>query len=298
VQHQLIPVRQEQHLNHLLNHPHQIHYDLPLKKMTNINEVFLHHLSKISFLLIILIKSFSLRRFCQDDDLCPLPCSSSSSSSLSDGELLDNGLGGAASTTATGQFLWIDHHPRRHSFANDSHLIDKNNFHYHPSSPFADHPPSIEDLRARFASAYILTTAPLTTIHTEDELSFQHETSIIDEGSMDLNEQHCSATSWAVSFEKLLNDQMGLHVFTEFLKKEFSQENIQFWMECEKLKALTDPDEVNNLLISFTSIKKILFFRFIIKLIQFGPRISMIQLMVHVESISIIEHDKNAKKFY
>ncbi len=55
--------------------------------------------------------------------------------------------------------------------------------------------------------------------------------------------------SWAVGFEKLLNDETGLHVFTEFLKKEFSQENIQFWTECEKLKALTEPDEVYNLLI-------------------------------------------------
>ena len=50
--------------------------------------------------------------------------------------------------------------------------------------------------------------------------------------------------SWAVGFEKLLNDDMGLYIFTEFLKKEFSQENIQFWVECEKLKALSDPDEV------------------------------------------------------
>ncbi len=50
--------------------------------------------------------------------------------------------------------------------------------------------------------------------------------------------------SWAVGFEKLLNDEMGLYVFTEFLKKEFSQENIQFWTECEKLKTITDPDEV------------------------------------------------------
>jgi hypothetical protein len=210
-----------------------------------INEVFLHHLSKIYFLLFISIKYFSLLRFCQDDDSCPVPCSSSSSSSLSDGELLDNDLGGATSTatTTTGQFLWIDHHPRRHSFANDSHLTDTNNFRYHPSSPFADHPSSIEDLRARFASAYILTTGPLTTINHEDELSFQHETSI-NEGSIDLNEQNSSATLWAVSFEKLLNDQMGLHVFTEFLKKEFSQENIQFWIECEKLKTLSDSDEV------------------------------------------------------
>ena len=50
--------------------------------------------------------------------------------------------------------------------------------------------------------------------------------------------------SWAVGFEKLLNDDMGLHVFTEFLKKEFSQENIQFWIACEKFKKLSDSEEV------------------------------------------------------
>lgn len=51
--------------------------------------------------------------------------------------------------------------------------------------------------------------------------------------------------SWAVGFEKLLNDDIGLHVFTEFLKKEFSQENIQFWIACEKFKKLSDSDEVS-----------------------------------------------------
>jgi len=39
---------------------------------------------------------------------------------------------------------------------------------------------------------------------------------------------------------------MGLNIFTEFLKKEFSQENIQFWIECEKLKSLTDSDKIRN----------------------------------------------------
>jgi hypothetical protein len=134
------------------------------------NEVFLHRLSKKSNVVFFFyLLFFFVPRFCQDDDSCPVPCSSSSSSSLSDGDLLDNELGIPTSTskTTTGQFLWIDHHPRRHSFANDSHLIDPNNFHYHPSSPFADHPPSIEDLRARFASAYVLTTGPLSTIHHE-----------------------------------------------------------------------------------------------------------------------------------
>ena len=51
--------------------------------------------------------------------------------------------------------------------------------------------------------------------------------------------------SWAVGFEKLLNDDMGLYVFTEFLKKEFSQENIQFWIACEKFKKLSDQDELS-----------------------------------------------------
>jgi hypothetical protein len=50
--------------------------------------------------------------------------------------------------------------------------------------------------------------------------------------------------AWAVSFEKMLSDDMALHVFTEFLKKEFSQENIQFWIECEKLKKLSDQEQV------------------------------------------------------
>ncbi|XP_070541336.1 regulator of G-protein signaling 12-like [Ptychodera flava] len=36
--------------------------------------------------------------------------------------------------------------------------------------------------------------------------------------------------SWAVSFERLLSDPLGLLYFTEFLKKEFSEENIAFWM--------------------------------------------------------------------
>ena len=105
--------------------------------------------------------------------------------------------------------------------------------------------------------------------------------------------------SWAVGFEKLLNDEMGLHVFTEFLKKEFSQENIQFWIECEKLKASTDSDEV-FFLISFLSKfnTKYFLFRFVRKLIQFGPHIYMIQMMVHVESISIVEHDTNVNNHY
>uniref|UniRef100_A0A8D0G8B6 Regulator of G-protein signaling 12 n=1 Tax=Sphenodon punctatus TaxID=8508 RepID=A0A8D0G8B6_SPHPU len=39
--------------------------------------------------------------------------------------------------------------------------------------------------------------------------------------------------SWAVSFERLLQDPAGVRYFSEFLRKEFSEENILFWQACE-----------------------------------------------------------------
>lgn len=48
---------------------------------------------------------------------------------------------------------------------------------------------------------------------------------------------------WGNSFEKLLEDASGLHTFAEFLKKEFSAENIYFWTACERYRKLTDHNE-------------------------------------------------------
>ncbi|XP_075456983.1 regulator of G-protein signaling 14 isoform X2 [Ascaphus truei] len=45
-----------------------------------------------------------------------------------------------------------------------------------------------------------------------------------------------SVASWAVSFERLLQDPLGVDYFTEFLKKEYSAENIFFWKACEKFQ--------------------------------------------------------------
>ena len=90
---------------------------------------------------------------------------------------------------------------------------------------------------------------------------------------------------------------MGLYVFTEFLKKEFSQENIQFWTECEKLKKYTDLDEVE--LLPFISKLFYTFpYRFVRKQIWSGQHIYMIQMMDHVESTLTVEHDKNATNHY
>ncbi|KAJ8037615.1 Regulator of G-protein signaling 9 [Holothuria leucospilota] len=42
---------------------------------------------------------------------------------------------------------------------------------------------------------------------------------------------------WAISLRELLADATGRHEFAKFLKKEFSEENIAFWEECENLKS-------------------------------------------------------------
>ncbi|KAJ8266005.1 hypothetical protein GJAV_G00124810 [Gymnothorax javanicus] len=44
--------------------------------------------------------------------------------------------------------------------------------------------------------------------------------------------------SWAVSFERLLDDPTGVRYFTAFLKSEVSMENILFWQSCEKFQQI------------------------------------------------------------
>ncbi|XP_039339912.1 regulator of G-protein signaling 1 [Gopherus flavomarginatus] len=41
---------------------------------------------------------------------------------------------------------------------------------------------------------------------------------------------------WSQSLEKLLASQSGQVAFREFLKSEFSEENIEFWLACEDYK--------------------------------------------------------------
>ncbi|KAL6110582.1 rgs12 [Pungitius sinensis] len=49
--------------------------------------------------------------------------------------------------------------------------------------------------------------------------------------------------SWAVCFERLLQDPVGVRYFSEFLKKEFSEENILFWQACEFFSQVPENDK-------------------------------------------------------
>lgn len=47
---------------------------------------------------------------------------------------------------------------------------------------------------------------------------------------------HSRVGGWSFSFDQLLEDPAGLHTFSEFLKSQFSHENIYFWVACQRYK--------------------------------------------------------------
>uniref|UniRef100_A0A8C6TU83 RGS domain-containing protein n=1 Tax=Neogobius melanostomus TaxID=47308 RepID=A0A8C6TU83_9GOBI len=54
------------------------------------------------------------------------------------------------------------------------------------------------------------------------------------------------ACSWSVSFEKLMKSASGRYCFRQFLRTEFSEENMMFWLACEDLKKETNKTVVEE----------------------------------------------------
>ncbi|XP_068748099.1 regulator of G-protein signaling rgs-2-like [Montipora capricornis] len=52
---------------------------------------------------------------------------------------------------------------------------------------------------------------------------------------------------WGISFEKLLTSKTGVKIFHDFLKSQYSEENLLFWLAVEKLKKETDQAAVKEL---------------------------------------------------
>ncbi|KAB1258835.1 Regulator of G-protein signaling 21 [Camelus dromedarius] len=44
------------------------------------------------------------------------------------------------------------------------------------------------------------------------------------------------AVAWSENMDTLLTSQAGLDAFRTFLKSEFSEENVEFWLACEDFK--------------------------------------------------------------
>lgn len=52
------------------------------------------------------------------------------------------------------------------------------------------------------------------------------------------------ALKWSDSFEDLMSDSDGLETFTQFLRSEFSEENIEFWLACEDYKGTSSENKL------------------------------------------------------
>nr|1EZT_A Chain A, REGULATOR OF G-PROTEIN SIGNALING 4 [Rattus norvegicus]1EZY_A Chain A, REGULATOR OF G-PROTEIN SIGNALING 4 [Rattus norvegicus] len=50
---------------------------------------------------------------------------------------------------------------------------------------------------------------------------------------------------WAESLENLINHECGLAAFKAFLKSEYSEENIDFWISCEEYKKIKSPSKLS-----------------------------------------------------
>ncbi|XP_076441532.1 regulator of G-protein signaling 20-like isoform X2 [Babylonia areolata] len=51
---------------------------------------------------------------------------------------------------------------------------------------------------------------------------------------------------WGESFEKLMKTAGGRKLFREFLRSEYSEENMLFWLACEELKSENNPELVEE----------------------------------------------------
>ncbi|XP_049605323.1 regulator of G-protein signaling 20 [Syngnathus scovelli] len=54
------------------------------------------------------------------------------------------------------------------------------------------------------------------------------------------------ARSWTTSFEKVMKSAAGRACFRQFLRTEFSEENMMFWLACEELKKETNKTVVEE----------------------------------------------------
>ncbi|MEE6496279.1 hypothetical protein FKM82_002281 [Ascaphus truei] len=54
------------------------------------------------------------------------------------------------------------------------------------------------------------------------------------------------ALRWSDSFDDLLANKYGVATFRTFLKSEFSEENIEFWLACEDFKKTKSPNKLTT----------------------------------------------------
>lgn len=61
------------------------------------------------------------------------------------------------------------------------------------------------------------------------------------ESSLTVRPQPQDAQKWALSFADLMASKYGAALYRAFLEREFSNENLEFWLACEEFKTMKAP---------------------------------------------------------
>uniref|UniRef100_A0A2K6CXE6 Regulator of G protein signaling 21 n=1 Tax=Macaca nemestrina TaxID=9545 RepID=A0A2K6CXE6_MACNE len=61
---------------------------------------------------------------------------------------------------------------------------------------------------------------------------------------MPVKSQTTEAMTWSENMDTLLANQAGLDAFRTFLKSEFSEENVEFWLACEDFKKMKNAEKI------------------------------------------------------
>uniref|UniRef100_UPI00398EBBEA regulator of G-protein signaling 12b isoform X2 n=1 Tax=Pristiophorus japonicus TaxID=55135 RepID=UPI00398EBBEA len=99
---------------------------------------------------------------------------------------------------------------------------------------------SLDDLETAAVSDGELNSADLKNYNSENSINSNASLPSVQSCRKHVERQ---VASWAVSFERLLQDPVGIRYFSEFLKKEFSEENILFWQNCEYFSQIPQHDK-------------------------------------------------------
>jgi regulator of G-protein signaling len=89
---------------------------------------------------------------------------------------------------------------------------------------------------------------PFGSIRRHQNLTVRNEESRQPAEPIDLGEPPSieEAKGWAESFDKLMLSPAGRRYFRDFLRSEYSEENILFWMSCEALKNEQNPEIIEE----------------------------------------------------
>ncbi|CAD5111852.1 DgyrCDS1116 [Dimorphilus gyrociliatus] len=82
-----------------------------------------------------------------------------------------------------------------------------------------------------FADQEVQTSQPVGEGEPKDRFE-----SRFSDGISNMKEELGRVASWAIGFDRLLADEAGMMMFSKFLEKEYSDENIIFWKKCEEFR--------------------------------------------------------------